>query len=386
MEFNPTDDQRSLIDALGNTLAPFDDSYWLSCDQKGAFPDAFFNAMADGGWLGIALPEQYGGSGLGVTEAALMMLEMARCGGMSAASAVHMNIFGPRSLVVNGSPEQCQRWLPDIVAGRVRMCFAVTEPNTGLDTTRLQTRAVRDGDRYLINGRKVWTSTAQVADKIMLIARTAERDPNSPADGLSLFFTDLDRDAVDVRLIDKMGRSAVDTNELFIDNFQVPVADRVGAEGEGFRYLLHSLNPERILIAAEAVGIGLSALDRASRYAREREVFERPIGMNQAIQHPLAAGWARLHSARLMMLQAATLYDTGQACGVEANAAKYLAAEAGMDVCRQAVATLGGMGYAREFHVERLYREIMIPYLAPVSQQLALCYVAERALGLPKSY
>ncbi len=386
MDYNLTPDQRSMLDALAQSLATFDDAYWLDCDTRGVFPERFFEAMAAGGWLGIALPEQYGGSGLGVTEAALMMLEVARCGGMSAASAIHMNIFGPRSLLANGSQQQCERWLPDIVAGRVRMCFAVTEPNTGLDTTRLQTRAVRDGEHYVVNGRKVWTSTAQIADKIMLIARTAERDEEKPANGLSLFFTDLDRGAIDVRVIDKMGRKAVDTNELFIDNFMIPAADLVGREGEGFKYLLHSLNPERILIAAEAVGIGLSALARASRYACEREVFERPIGMNQAIQHPLAAGWARLHAARLMLLQAASLYDAGKPCGVEANAAKYLAAEAGMDVCRQAVATLGGMGYAREFHVERLYREIMIPYLAPVSQQLALCYVAERALGLPKSY
>lgn len=386
MQLTLSADQQQLVDGLTSTLSEFDDNYWSDCDQTAQFPERFFNTMAEGGWLGIALPEQYGGSGLGVTEAALMMLEVARCGGMTAASSIHMNIFGPRSLVANASTEQCQRWLPDIISGKRRLCFAVTEPDTGLDTTRLTTRAVREGDGYRLNGRKVWTSTAQIADKIMLIARTADRNEQRPADGLSLFFTDLDRSAIDARPIDKMGRHAVDTNQLFIDNLQIPAADLVGAEGDGFRYLLHSLNPERILIAAEAVGIGLDALQRASRYAGERVVFERPIGMNQAIQHPLAAGWARLHSARLMLLQAASLYDAGKPCGAEANAAKYLAAEAGMDVCRQAVATLGGMGYAREFHVERLYREIMIPYLAPVSQQLALCYLAERALGLPKSY
>lgn len=386
MDFALTEDQRGLLDGLAGTLEPFDDAYWLACDREARFPDAFVAAMADGGWLGIAMPEEHGGSGLGVTEAALMMGEVARKGGMSAASAIHMNIFGPKALVQFGTPEQRERWIPDIIAGRKRACFSVTEPNTGLDTTKLKTRAVRQGDRYTVNGRKIWCSTAQSADKIMLLARTADHDAANPTGGLSLFFTDLDRNAVDVRLIEKMGRAAVDTNELFIDNLNIPANDLVGEEGMGFRYILQSLNPERILIASEAVGIGLSALDRATQYARDREVFDRPIGMNQSIQHPLAEGWARLHAARLLCLKAATLYDAGDPCGVEANAAKFLAAETAMDVCKQAIATHGGMGYAREFHVERLLREAMIPYLAPVSQQLALSFVAERALGLPKSY
>ncbi|MEM9060296.1 MAG: acyl-CoA dehydrogenase family protein [Pseudomonadota bacterium] len=386
MDFSLTADQRSLLSGLANTLEPFDDAYWLACDREARFPDAFVRAMADGGWLGIALPEEHGGSGLGVTEAALMMLDVAKKGGMSAASAIHMNIFGPRSLVKFGSAEQCARWLPDVISGTTRTCFSVTEPNTGLDTTRLKTRAVRQGERYTVNGRKIWCSTAQSADKIMLLARTADYDADNPTGGLSLFFTDLDRNAVDVRVIDKMGRAAVDTNELFIDNFNIPAEDLVGEEGMGFRYILHSLNPERILIASEAVGIGLSALERATQYAKDREVFDRPIGQNQSIQHPLAEAWAKLEAARLLCLKAATLYDTGEPCGVEANAAKYLAAETGLDVCRQSIATHGGMGYAREFHVERLFREIMVPYLAPISQQLALSYVAERALGLPKSY
>lgn len=386
MNFQRTDDQRSMIDALAGTLKPFDDAYWANCDQSGEFPATFVSTLADNGWLGITMPEAFGGSGLGVTEAALMMTEVARCGGMTAASAIHMNIFGPKSLIRFGTSEQCARWLPDIISGKTKMCFAVTEPNTGLDTTRLKTRAVRNGDHYMLNGRKIWTSTAQIADKIMIIARTSERDDANPSAGLSLFFTDLDRTSVDVRAIDKMGRKAVDSNELFIDDFKVPAEDLVGEEGQGFRYLLHSINPERILIAAEAVGLGLDAVARATAYANERIVFERPIGMNQSIQHPLAAGWARLEAARLMVLKAATLYDAGEACGVEANAAKYLAAETAQDMCRQAMATLGGMGYAREYHVERLFREVMIPYLAPISQQLALCFIAERGLGLPKSY
>ncbi|MGB1214479.1 MAG: acyl-CoA dehydrogenase family protein [Pikeienuella sp.] len=367
-------------------MADFDDDYWAARDSSGEFPHEFVQTLAQAGWLGITMPEEFGGSGLGVFEAALMMTEVAKRGGMTAASAVHMNIFGPKSLIKFGTPEQSKRWLPDIIAGKSRMCFAVTEPNTGLDTTRLKTRAVRKGDRYIVNGHKIWTSTAQVADKIMLIARTSERDDANPTAGLSLFFADMDRDAIDARVIDKMGRKAIDTNELFIDNFEIPVEDLVGEEGKGFSYLLQSLNPERILIASEAVGLGLDALRRATEYAKDRVVFERPIGMNQSIQHPLAAGWAHLEAARMMIFKAAALYDAGAPCGVEANAAKYLAAEAAQDVCRQSMATHGGMGYAREFHVERLFREVMIPYLAPVSQQLALCYVAERGLGLPKSY
>ncbi len=386
MDFSLTDDQQSLLSALDKALSPFGDDYWLNCDRSGEFPGDFVKAMAEGGWLGIAMPEDVGGSGLGVTEAALMMMAVAGKGGMTAASSIHINIFGPKSLTTFGSEEQRQRWLPDIISGKTRMCFGVTEPNAGLDTTRLKTRAVRQGDRYIVNGRKVWISTAQTAHKIMLIARTSPRDDANPTAGLSLFFTDLDRSRVDIRVIEKMGRKAVDSNELFIDEMEIPIEDLVGEDGKGFPYLLHSLNPERILIAAEAVGIGHDALRRATEYAKDRVVFERPIGMNQSIQHPLAAGWAQLEAAKLMLLKAASLYDAGMPCGVEANAAKYLAAEAGQDMCRQAMATHGGMGYAREFHVERLFREIMIPYLAPVSQQLVLCFIAERALGLPKSY
>lgn len=386
MDFSLSAEQQSLMDAVDQTISDFDDDYWSGLDRSGEFPEAFFQAMARGGWLGMVMPESFGGSGLGVTEAALMMLQVAGKGGMAAASSIHMNIFGPRSLVAHGTQEQQRRWLPSIIAGETKMCFAVTEPNSGLDTTRLQTTATLKGDRYIVNGHKVWISTAQVAHKIMLIARTAARDDANPTAGLSLFFTDLDRSKIEVRGIDKMGRTAVDTNQLFIDDLEIPVDDLVGEEGMGFRYLLNSLNPERVLLASEAIGIGFDALRRATQYAKDRVVFDRPIGMNQSIQHPLASGWARLHAARLMTLNAATLYDNGKPCGVEANAAKYLAAEAGLDVCRQAMATLGGMGYSREYQIERLYREIMIPYLAPVSQQLVLCYLAERALGLPKSY
>jgi acyl-CoA dehydrogenase len=386
MDFSLTDDQTALLEALDKTLERFNDDYWAAKDKAGDFPHEFFAAMAEGGWLGIALPEEVGGAGLGLSEAALMMIKVANRGAMAAASAIHMNIFGPRSIAAHGTAEQRERWLKPIIAGETKMCFAVTEPNTGLDTTRLKTRAERRGGRYVVNGHKVWTSTAQVADKIMLIARTSPRDDDKPAEGLSLFFADLDRTRVDVREIGKMGRSAVDSNELFIDNLEIPADDLIGEEGKGFRYLLDSLNPERILVAAEAIGMAQDALARAARYANERVVFERPIGMNQAIQHPLAASWAEVEAARLACLKAAWAYDRGEPCGIEANAAKYLAAEAGLNACKHAIATHGGMGYAKEFHVERLFREMMIPYLAPVSQQLALCYIAERALGLPKSY
>lgn len=386
MDFRLSDDQQALLDALDKTLAPFDDDYWSNCDVSGSYPEEFFRAMVDGGWLGIVLPEAVGGSGLGVLEAALMMRAVAAKGGMTAASAIHMNLFGPKSIVSHGNDEQISRWLPGITSGETRMCFAVTEPNSGLDTSRIETRAVREGNGYLVNGRKIWTSTAQIADKIMLLARTADRDPADPTAGISLFFTDLDRERIEVREIAKMGRKAVDTNALFIDDLKIPADDLVGEEGKGFRYILQSLNPERILIASEAVGIGQDALRRAAGYAQERIVFGRPIGQNQGIQHPLASGWARLEAAWLSALRAASLYDSGQPCGVEANAAKYLAAETAADVCRAAMATLGGMGYAREFHIERLFREVMIPYLAPVSQQMVLNFIAEKALGLPKSY
>jgi acyl-CoA dehydrogenase len=365
----------------------FGDDYWLRKDREGGFPEEFYRAMAEGGWLGIALPEAYGGAGLGVSEAALMMMTVAGSGGaMAAASAIHMNVFGPKAIAAHGSEAQRRRWLPEIVAGRYKMCFGVTEPDAGLDTTRIATRAERAGDHYVVHGQKIWTSTAQVARKIMLLARTAPRDEAEPTAGLSLFFADLDRATASVRRIEKMGRKAVDSNEVYFDGMRIPVEDRIGEEGRGFRYILDSLNPERVLIAAEGIGIGRDALARAARYARDRVVFQRPIGQNQSIQHPLAVSWAELEAAFLMTMKAAWLYDAGRPCGLEANAAKYLAAEAGFNACKQAVTTHGGMGYAREFHVERLMREVMIPYLAPVSQQMALNFLAERALDLPKSY
>ena len=368
--------------------ARFDDAYWLARDADGAFPAAFHAAMAEAGWLGIAMPAEFGGAGLGIAAAAVMMQAVAESGAaMSGASAIHMNIFGLNPVVVFGTEAQKRRMLPPLIAGRDKACFAVTEPDAGLNTADLKTRAERVGDQYVVTGRKIWTSTAQVANKVLLLARTTPRaQVRRKTDGLTLFYTDLDRSAVEIREIDKMGRHAVDSNMLFIDGLHIPVADRIGEEGQGFRAILHGMNPERILIGAEAVGIGRAALARAARYARERVVFGRPIGQNQGIAHPLAKSWAELEAAQLMVLHAAALYDAGKDCGAEANAAKYLAAEAGFHACEAAVMTHGGMGYAKEFHVERYFREIMIPRIAPVSPQMVLNFLAEHVLGLPKSY
>jgi len=382
-----TDEQQAIRDAIRRLMEPFDDTYWLDRDTSGAFPDDFRKAVAAGGWLGIALPEEYGGSGLGVTEAAVMMEAVANSpGAMSAASTIHMNIFGPQAIVKHGTNDQKREWLPSIIEGNLITCFGVTEPDAGLDTTRIKTEARREGDDYVISGRKIWTSTAQQAQRCVLLARTAEFDAARPTDGLSLFFAVLDPAHVEIREIPKMGRHAVNSNMVFYDGLRVPARDRIGKEGRGFRYILDSMNPERCLLAAEAVGIGRQALDRAAAYAREREVFRRPIGQNQSIQHPLAQSWAELEAAWLVTLRAAGLYDVGKPCGPEANAAKYLGAEAGYRACERAVMTHGGMGYAREFHVERLLREVWINRLTPVSQQLILSHIAERVLDLPKSY
>ena len=388
MNFEYTEDQKSIKDSIEKICANFDDDYWLQRDTDGVFPHDFYNAMAEGGWIGICIPEAYGGSGLGVTEAAIMASTIAQSGaGMSGASAVHINIFGLNPVAVYGTEEQKERMLRPMAEGREKACFGVTEPNTGLNTTQLKTMAVRQGDKYIVNGQKVWISTAQVADKILLLARTTPlEDVKKPTHGLSLFYTDFDRSKIDVHLIDKMGRKCVDSNELFIDGLEIPIEDRIGEEGRGFEYILHGMNPERVLIAGEAVGLGRLAIDRATTYAKERIVFNRPIGQNQSIQHPLAKCWSELEAAWLMVMSAAWQYDNGKSCGAAANAAKYLAGEAGFHACETAVMTHGGFGYAKEYHVERYLREVMVPRIAPISPQLALCYLAERVLGLPKSY
>ncbi|MEK0416183.1 MAG: hypothetical protein RI949_189 [Pseudomonadota bacterium] len=388
MSVDFTPEQIQIRDSVKKLCDGFGDSYWLERDSDGEFPEKFCRAIADHGFMGIAMPTEYGGSGLGITEAALLMQAISESGaGNGGVSSVSLGIFGLNPVVRYGSEEQKQRMLPPVITRKDIACFGVTEPNTGLDTTRLKTRAVRKGDRYIVHGQKVWISTAQVANKILLIARTAdESEVKRPVDGLTLFFTDLDRTKVETRVIDKMGRKCVDSNQMFIDGLEIPVENRIGEEGQGFKYLLHGINPERILIAAGLVGLGRAALRRATAYAKERVVFGRPIGMNQAIQHPLAQSWAELEAANLMAFRAAQLYDRGEDCGAMANAAKYLAGEASFNACTNAVMTHGGMGYAKEYHVERYLRECLIHRIAPITPHLILCYIAERVLGLPKSY
>jgi acyl-CoA dehydrogenase len=381
-------EQQQIRDAIFKLCAPFDDGYWLAKDKTGDFPHEFHAALAQAGWLGIAMPREFGGADLGVTEAAILMQAIAESGAaMSGASAVHMNIFGLQPVVVFGTDEQKRRMLPPLIAGKDKACFAVTEPDAGLDTTAIKLRAERRGDHYVLSGQKIWISTAQVANKVLILARTTPPDQVArKTEGLSLFYTDLDRSRVVVRPIGKMGRHAVDSNEMFFDAMAVPADDLIGAEGQGFRAILHGMNPERILIAAEAVGIGRAALQRAAKYARERVVFRRSIGQNQGIAHPLARCWMDLEAANLMVMKAAGLYDRRMECAAEANAAKYLAGEAAFRACETAVMTHGGMGYSKEFHVERYLREVMIARIAPITPHMVLNFIAEKVLGLPKSY
>ncbi|KAG9788262.1 putative acyl-CoA dehydrogenase YngJ [Exophiala dermatitidis] len=383
-----TESQRTVREAISKVCAKFDDAYWLNADKEHRFPVEFHQAVAKDGWLGICMPAAYGGSELGIAEAAVMVQTIAESGAAYAgASAVHMNIFGLEPVRKFGTEEQKQRMLVPLIAGKERACFGVTEPNTGLDTLRLQSRAVKDGDHYVLSGQKIWISTAQVAEKILILVRTTPLEQvKKPSQGLSLFYTDLDRTQVEVTEIPKMGRAAVDSNTLFFDGWRVPKEDLIGEENNGFKMIMHGMNAERILIAAEALGIGFAALRRAALYANDRKVFGRPIGQNQAIQHPLADSWMQLEAARLVIYQAARLYDAGYETGEYANAAKYLAAEAAFQACERAVMTHGGMGYAKEYHVERYLREIMIPRIAPVSREMIRNYIGERVLGLPRSY
>ncbi|MEZ5925693.1 MAG: acyl-CoA dehydrogenase family protein [Hyphomicrobiaceae bacterium] len=383
-----TETQRSILALTEKVCAAFGDDYWLVRDRDGIFPHDFHRAIADSGLLGVAMPEAYGGSGLGIVEAGLMMRAIAESGaGMAGASSVHMNIFGLQPVVAFGTEAQKARMLPPLIRGAEKACFAVTEPDAGLDTAAIATKADRHGDCYVVRGQKIWISTAQVADRVLLLARTAPIEQGQKRTrGLSLFYTALDRSKVDIRPIDKMGRHAVDSNVLYFDDLIVPVEDRIGPEGEGFRVVLAGMNPERILIACEAVGLGMAAIRRASNYARERVVFGRPIGQNQGIAHPLARSWMELEAAGGMAMRAAALFDAGRECGTEANAAKFLAAEAAFTACDTAVRVHGGMGYAADYHVERYLRESYIPRLAPVSAEMIANFIAEKVLGLPRSY
>ena len=381
--------ERDLNDVreAARTLArKFPLSYWRDCDKDAKYPWDFVNAFATAGWMGVLMPEEYGGMGLGVTEAAIMLQEVAAAGGMAGGSAIHFYVFPPQPILRHGSVAMKDKYLPAIARGELLMAFGVTEPTAGVDTSRIRTRAEKKDGRWIVNGQKVWTTNAQNASKILLLARTSPRDEKKPLDGMTLFFADLDRKHCDVRVIDKLGRAAVDSNEVFIDGLEVADEDVVGEVGKGFQYLLDGLNPERVVVGMEGVGMGRAALEMAVEYANTRVVFDRPIGMNQAVAHPLAECWIRLQAAEGMALRAANLYDNHQPCGAEANAAKFLGAEAGFLACDQAMQTHGGFGYAKEYHIERFWREVRLLRLAPISQEMVLNYITGKVLGLPRSY
>lgn len=388
VDFDLTEDQATIRGAVRELAGKFDEQYWVEKDSEHEFPTEFYDAFAKGGWLGITTPEAYGGHGMGITEASILLEEVAASGaGMNGASSMHLSIFGMHPVIVHGSEELKQRTLPRIVDGDLHVCFGVTEPGAGLDTTKITTFARREGDKYIVNGRKVWISKAMESEKILLLTRTTKfEDAKKKTDGLTLFLTDLDRSKVDIRPIKKMGRNAVTSNELFIDNLEIPVEDRVGEEGKGFKYILDGLNPERMLVASEALGIGRAALRRGVQYANEREVFGRPIGMNQGLQFPLADSLARLDAAELVLRKATWLYDNGKPCAREANMAKYLCADAGFQAADRALQTHGGMGYSEEYHVARYFREARLTKIAPLSQEMVLNYLGEHVLGLPRSY
>jgi acyl-CoA dehydrogenase len=388
MSFELTEDQALIRKSVAELAGKFDDHYWMEKDLAHEFPQEFYDAIAKGGWLGMTIPEEYGGHGLGITEATLLLEEISRSGAaMNGASAIHLSIFGMQPVVKHGSDELKAATLPRIVNGDLHVCFGVTEPGAGLDTSRITTFAKREGDAYRINGRKVWISKALESEKILLLTRTTRYDEvTKKTDGMTLFLTDLNTDHVDIRPIKKMGRNAVSSNELFIDDLVVPEEDRIGEEGEGFSYILDGLNPERMLVAAEALGLGRAALRRAVRYGNEREVFGRPIGMNQGLQFPLADSLARLDAAELVLRKATWLYDHGRPCAREANTAKYLCADAGFQAADRALQVHGGMGYSEEYHVARYFREARLTRIAPLSQEMVLNYLGSHVLGLPRSY
>lgn len=386
MDFTPNPDHESISQAIRERCREFDDDYWSACDADHRFPWEFYAAMAEDGWVGMAFPEEYGGGGQGITEAALLMREVAASGAaMNGCTALHLTVFGLQPVVKFGNDRLKREFLPRAAAGDLHVAFGVTEPDAGTDTSQIATRAERDGDRWIINGKKIWTSKALEAEVVLLLVRT-EDNPAERFGGLTLFLADLDPDHVDIRPIRKVGRNAVASCETFYDDLPVEDWRMVGEEGRGFSHLLSGLNPERVLIAAEAIGIGDVALRRAVDYACEREVFGRPIGANQALSHPLAMAHAQLQAAWLTTMQAAWRYDNDLSCGEEANTAKYLAAEAGFYAADRAMQTLGGLGYASEYHVERYWREARLMRLAPVSQEMTLNFLAQNVLGLPRSY
>jgi len=388
VDFVPDPDHELIREGVRAVCAGFDDAYWRHHDAAHEFPWDFYRAMAEGGWVGIAIPERYGGGGRGITEASIVLQEVAASGAaMNGCSAIHLSIFGMEPVNRHGSEEMRQQYLPRVASGELHVAFGVTEPDAGTDTTALTTRARRDGDVYIVRGRKVWTTKALYCEKVLLLVRTTPLEEcERRTDGLTLLLADLQRPEVDIVPISKVGRNAVVSCEVRYDDLPVAVADRVGEEGEGFRYLLNGLNPERILVASEALGIGQVAIRRAVRYANDRVVFGRPIGKNQGIAFPLAQAYANLRAAELVIREASWRYDNGLPCGEQANMAKLLAADAGYEAADRAMQTHGGFGYATEYDVERYWREARLMRIAPISQELVLSYLAEHVLGLPRSY
>ena len=388
MDFTLTEEQQMIRTQVRQIAGQFDLNYWLERDKSKQYPHDFFQAFADAGWLGIAIPEEYGGTGLGILDACLLLEAICASGaGTSGASPIHFSIFPPMPIIKYGSEEQKREYLPKIATGEMKLGFSVTEPDAGTDTSRISTRAERKGGDYVMTGKKVWSTNLQNADRTLILVRTTPYDQvERKTLGMSLFLLDLKSEGITIREIEKLGRHCVDSNELFLDDVRVPASDLVGEEGQGFYHLIAGLNPERLLIAAEAVGIGRASLNLAVKYAKERVVFGRPIGMNQGIQFPLADAYTQLEVAELMVHKGAWLFDQGMSCGEEANIAKIRAAHAGFEACDAALQTHGGMGYAKEYHVERLWREIRLYKIAPISQEMALNFVGEHVLGLPKSY
>jgi len=383
---DPTD-LELIRDTVRELARKFDWGYWRQKDKDHEYPWEFVKAFAAGGWLGAMIPEEYGGLGLGLTEAGVMMGEIAGTGaGMSGGSAIHFYLFPPAPIVRHGSEKMKQEWLPKLAKGEILMAFGVTEPTAGVDTSRIKTRAEKIDGGWVVNGQKVWITNAQNAHKILLLARTSPRRDEKPLHGMSLFFTDLDRSRITVREIEKLGRAAIDSNELFIDNLEVSDDELVGEVGKGFYYLIDGLNPERIVVGLEGVGLGRAALGLATEYAKSRVVFDRPIGKNQAVAHPLADSWMRLEAAELVAMKGAELYDKHLPCGEVAATAKFLGAEAGFEACDRAMSTLGGYAYAKEYHVERLWREVRLLRNAPFSQEMVLNYISNQVLKLPRAY
>lgn len=388
MDFEEPAEITAIRGAIRDLCNDFDDEYWRRHDRSHEFPWRFYEAMARAGWVGVAIPQEFGGGGGGISEASVVMEEVAASGAaMNGASAVHLSIFGMNPVVKYGSEAMKQKYLPAVATGDLHLAFGVTEPDAGTDTPSITTRAVRDGDRYIVHGRKVWTTKAHIAQKVLLLTRTTPlSEVGKRTDGMTLLLADLQVPEVDISLIDKIGRNAVGSCETRFDGLPVDVADRVGEEGRGFSYILDGLNPERILIAAEAVGIGKVALRRATRYANERTVFGRPIGKNQGVAYPLAEAHIKLAAAELTVREAAWRYDHGLPCGEHANNAKYLASEAAFNAADCAMQTFGGYAYADEYDIGRYWVEARLMKSAPVPQQMVLNYVSEHVLGLPRSY